>query len=254
MTNYAIEYLDLDNPDVSLPVHRATVLYGTTGKRKTTGACEMILDRGILVSADNSWIVLQKNVHKDLRKKVKLVKYEGLSQLEYLDVSGDVYDTIILDTTTAMVDSYLDMLYKEASWGGKYRETISSKHPDLRGLSTTAPIDYKVTRDIVRPIVLSLVKAPVHVIFTMHVNHPLALSKNPNPKDLMLRPRLPEATWGVIAEQSNIIGYIDGTDNAKGFKINMDEKSSLYVGKSQIEGISGQMDLDRFIRSYKETL
>jgi hypothetical protein len=238
-----IVYQSIDDMEVS--PFWTTVLYGETGKRKTTTACEMVKKSGILLCADDSWKILHKGIHIQIKNKVRLVEYEGLTQIENLDFT-DV-DTVILDPINAMVEDYLDLLFEKANWGGKYRDILSTTDPRLKGTSTTAPIDYKVTRDKFRPIFRGLVRAPVHVIFTAHVANPIpGLSK-----DLTKRPSLPEATWNVLARFADVVAFLEGNDK-KGFTANVDESVTYCVAKSRIEGISGKMDLGKFVDAYHD--
>lgn len=244
LTNYAdaIEYIDLTS--VISPGKLITVLYGEFGKRKTTTACSMIKNKGLLISADGTWIVLLKPEHRDLRDKVTIVEYEGLSQLERIDYSP--YDTIILDTANEVVDQYLDMLYDKADWGGKFRERINTKEPELKGTTIIAQADYRVLRDKLRPVIRKLLAQPAHVIFTAHVTEPVAGLTT----DLTKRPNVPPSIWKILGRLAHIIGYIDSS--SKGFTINVDEGSTACVGKSQVLGISGRMSLDTFVNKYKE--
>lgn len=230
---------------------RCTVLYADTGKRKTTTAVRLIQNKGILVSADNSWVVLKKDIHKDLLDKWMLVEYEGVSQLDNLKPEG--YDHIILDTVTAMTDRYIDLLLKEGKWtSGKtgYREVLSTNHPELKDVVTPAGIDYHVLRNRFRPTITKLVREyPCHIVLLMHAHFPSAMDK-----DKTIRPRMAPATFQPIAEMANIIGYITGGKGKSGFTVNMDESSPIYVGKCQLEGFSRTMDLEDFIQVYKETL
>lgn len=231
---------------------RLTVLYGEIGKRKTTTACSMIKENGLLISADNSWVVLKKSIHEDLRKKTKLVHYDSAVQLLHIDYKP--YDTVILDTGTAMVDRYLDLLLKKAKWtkGDGYRERLApvdprDKNPDLEDLTDLASADYKVTRDRFRPIFHYLAHdVDAHIIVLCHINEPGPLSKSP-----VRMPRMPTATWKALGELANIVGVIEGNDR-KGFTVSVDESSSAFVLKSQIEGISGKMDLATFVNRYRE--
>lgn len=240
-----IPYHDLETKEPSN--YWTTVLYAETGKRKTTTACSMIIDKGLLISADDSWKVLKKDIHTDLRQKTTLIEFDSAGMFDHIDYKG--YDTVICDTFTSMVDRFLDLLYDEASWGGKYRETLVTKNEFLKGTSTTAPIDYKVTRDKFRPIIHSLIRLPAHKIFLMHPNDPIpGLTKDPTRK-----PRLPGATWQILAEFADVIGFIEGQDK-KGFTVNVDESSTACIGKSRIQGISGRMPLERFIDVYSDSV
>lgn len=238
----SVEYLDLSTMKPSS--YKVTVLYGKTGKRKTTTSLSLVKESGLLVSADNSWDVLEKSIHEDLRKKTTLVIYEGLSQLRSLRFED--YDTVVLDTFDAMVDMYLDMLLQHAKWPSGYREKLTSAHPELQNVTNRGQPDYAVVRDKFRPVVEQLVAAPVHVVFNCHQNEP---TKGLN-TDLTIRPRLPQATWLLISRPASIVGYL--TTRNREFVINVDEASSAYAAKSRVDGISGVMPLDTFVKRYHE--
>lgn len=230
--------------DLELPRYWTTVLFGDTGKRKTTSACAMVKERGLLVSADDSWKVLDKPIHKDLKDRTDLVVYDSASQLDFLNF-GD-YDTVILDTVSSMIERFLDLLHEEARWSSpKYREAIITDNKELNGTTIIGRPDYHATRNKFRPIVERLCrKAPAHIIFTAHVG-------DPTEDDLTRRPRIPNATWKIIKEFADIIGYIRPKGKG-GFSIGVDESAVGYVGKSRLDGVSGEMDLDSFVTRYRE--
>lgn len=239
-----IEYRSYSKMNIS--PFKTSVLYGDTGKRKTTTAFEMVLQRGLHVCADDSWKILEKDIHSDLRDMIEFVVYESPSQLDYLKFDG--FDTVILDPINIMVDVYLDLLYEKADWGGSYREKLVTRDPELKGTSILHSMDYRVTRDRFRPIVERLQSAPIHVIYVAHVNQPVKGLTT----DTTLRPVLPNATWQAIARPADIIGYI--TPGSKGFTIGIDESSMSYAGKSRVQGISGKMSLDDFVQAYRKAV
>lgn len=243
----AVKYKSLDE---AKPFgYKTTILYGVYGKRKTTTACSLVKEKGLLVSSDNSWQVLLKPIHSDLYNKITLVEYEGLSQLDYLDY--DSYDTVIFDTFSKMVDNYLDLLLESAKWpsgasGGNRRDKLQSTVKELKDIEVPAPTDYRVVRDQFRPIVTRLIKAPINVIFTSHRNNPIpGLSK-----DTTLQPRISDGVYSIIAEAADVIGYIEG--GRRGFTINVDNNSTSCHAKSRVEGIEGTMPLDDFITKMRE--
>jgi hypothetical protein len=236
----------LANEDPTVSPYYVSVLYGDYGNRKTTAAGSMVKDRGLLLSTDDSWKVLLNDRHKDIYQKITILQLEGLSQLKYIDLSG--YDTIIWDTISQSVDVYLDLLYDEADWGGKYREKIVSKNEDLKGLENLAAVDYRVTRDTFRPILNRLFKnTKAHIIFTSQVTEPIkGLSANEQK-----RPSIPQATFKIIGTRADIIANL----RVNGTKAVADVSHGLtQLGKSRIEGIQGSMDLEAFVNKYKETV
>lgn len=239
------------NKDPTTSPYRVSVLYGDHGKRKTCTAVSMVNERGLLLSSDDSWKVLINERHSAIASKVAIKSLTGISQLDYIDMTG--YDTIIWDTVSQSVDLFLDLLYDDGTWTGKdgrpaYREQIKSNNKELQGLEILAPADYRVTRDKLRPAFNRLFhETNAHIIFTSQVTEPLpGLSK-----DQRARPSIPAATFKVIGTRSDIIGYIT-PGNGDRFNIDMSEKSLTVLGKSRIEGLQGKMELDNFVKVYKE--
>lgn len=241
------EYREEANRDATVSPKRVSVLYGDIGKRKTTTACSMVNERGLLLSSDDSWKVLLNSKHEELFKKVKVISFKGLSQLDFIDFDG--YDTIIWDTVSKSVDSYLDLLYDRADWAGKYRDKINTKDPRLKNVEVLAPMDYRVTRDIFRPVLDRLFnEVNAHIILTSQHKEPIkGLSAT-----MTIRPDVPAATFKVIGERADIIANLR-PENRK-FVADLTEFSLAYHAKSRIESLQGKMDLDDFITKYKETV
>jgi hypothetical protein len=232
------------NKDATISPYYVSVLYGDYGSRKTTTACSMVGEKGLLLSSDDSWKVLRNPRHSELLDRIQVRPMTGLSQLQYVDFSD--YDTIIWDTLSQSVDVYLDLLYDEADWGGKFRESIKSQNPDLKGLQTLAPVDYRVTRDSFRPILNRLfLNTNAHIIFTSQFIEPIpGLSQNQQK-----RPAIPQATFKIVGTRADVIAHIKPV----GSRYVADVTHGLtQLGKSRIEGIQGPMDLDKFVAKYKE--
>lgn len=245
------ELKELANQDPTVSPYRVTVLYGDYGKRKTTTACSMTNERGLLLSSDDSWKVLLNDRHAEIFKKHKIIKLEAISQLDYIDLDG--YDTIIWDTLSHSVDVFLDLLYDKGTWTNKaggpgYREQIQTKEKELSGLEVLAPIDYRVTRDKLRPAFNRLFKeTKANIIFTSQVTEPLpGLSK-----DTKAKPSIPAATFKIVGTRADLIACIKPTNRGK-FVVDLTEDSMTILGKSRIQGLQGQMDLEVFVNKYKE--
>lgn len=233
---------EADTPDANW----VSVLYGDYGSRKTTLACSMINERGLLLSSDASWKVLLNERHRDTREKVKIVPLEGLSQLDYVDFDG--FDTVIWDTVSHSIDSFLDLLYDEANWGGKYREKLNTKNEELKKLQieALAPADYRVTRDTLRPVFERLFKrTDAHLIFTSQMIKPIpGLSANQQ-----ARPSIPEATFKILGTRADIIGMTTVAGNKAFIDVT---QGATQLGKSRLETVQGRLDLDVFVNRYKE--
>lgn len=234
----------LANEDATLSAYTVSVLYGDHGKRKTTTACSMVKEQGLLLTSDDSWKTLRKPIHKEIYDKVKPVKLTGLSQLAHIDFEG--YDTIIWDTFSASVDMYIDMLYDEASWTKGYRERISTRNDELKNVEILSAMDYRVTRDIFRPALGRFFNIPANLIFTSQWNEPM---KGLSP-DMTRKPGIPNATFKIIATRADIIACLRPEN--RDFIADVTENSIAYLGKSRIEGIEGKMPLDTFVNNYKK--
>jgi hypothetical protein len=232
--------------DPTTSPYYVSVLYGDYGNRKTTTACSMVNERGLLLSSDDSWKVLKNPRHTKIADKIEVKKLSGLSQFKYLDFTG--YDTIIWDTFSQSVDEFLDLLYDEAKWGGNYREKIISKNEQLKSLEALGFVDYRVTRDTFRPVLNKLFKeTESHIIFTAQMTEPVPGMGANQQK----RPSVPQATFKIVGTRADIIANTKLVGN----KAVADVTQSLtQLGKTRIEGIQGSMDLDTFVAKYKETV
>lgn len=226
--------------------NRVTLLYGDFGKRKTTTACSMVQNRGLLLSTDSSWKVLLNERHRDLYpSKITPITLTGLSQIKLIDFGG--YDTIIWDTVSRSVDGFLDLLYDEASWSGtNLRQKINTTNKELKDVEVLAAMDYRVTRDFFRPVLNHVFRQDAHIIFTSQHKEPMkGLSVN-----MTIRPDIPAATLKVIAEQADLI--VNLRSEGSKFVADLTENSMSYLAKSRIQGLQGKMNLDDFVKKYKE--
>ncbi len=223
-----------------------TVLYGDFWTRKTATACSMVNEKGLLLSSDDSWKVLLNSKHKEIYDKIKVIKLTGFSQFEHINFEG--YDTIIWDTLSHSVDSLLDLVYDKADWAGKYRDKLVTRDEELKKLNieTLAPVDYRVTRDALRPIFNRLLtETKAHIVFTSQFKEPIpGLSKNPQ-----VRPDISPATFKPVGTRADIIAHC----KVNGNKATVDVTNNLtQLGKSRIESIQGNMDQGAFVTAYKE--
>jgi|WetSurMetagenome_2_1015567.scaffolds.fasta_scaffold172339_2 hypothetical protein len=231
-------------PEVS--PKRVTLLYGDIGSRKTTTAASLVNKQGLLLSTDDSWTSLLNPRHKEIYDKLKITPLTALSQFDYINFEG--YDTVIWDTASHTVDSFLDLLYDKADWAGKFRDKITTNDPELKRLKiqALAPMDYRVTRDTLRPMFRKLFsEITAHIVITSQFKKPVpGLSK-----DEQIRPDIPGATLKIIGEKTDLIAHTKALNG----KYVVDFSNNLtQLGKSRIEGIDGSMDSETFIRKYKE--
>ncbi len=252
MTTLTNEQLrELANASPHPSAFRVSVLYGEYGRRKTSTACSMVHERGLLLSSDDSWKVLLNDRHRDAYSRItKTIQLQGLAQLDYIDLDG--YDTIIWDTMSRSVRDYITVIHNAVNWGGKFREspviTKSKLGPFDKPIvsDNLAPVDYLACRDGFEPVLNRLFDTKAHIIFTSQMTEPVqGLSK-----DQRYRPMIPSATFQLIAERADLIAQL-GPYN-KNFVADMSTNDSTMLGKSRIEGLEGRMPLDTFVSKYKE--
>lgn len=234
----------LANADPTVSPYYVTVLYGDYGSRKTTTACSMIKEEGLLLCSDDSWKVLLNPRHEALHSKVVVKELTGLSQLDYIDFKG--YDTIIWDTLSQSVDMFLDILYDEVKWTGNHREKAVSKNPELKDIEALGFVDYRVTRDKFRPVLNRLfMNTEAHIIFTSQMTEPIPGMGTNQQK----RPSIPQATFKIVGTRADIIAHTKGING----KFTVDTTHGLtQLGKSRLEGIQGPMTPEAFVTKYKE--
>lgn len=236
------------NRDAVESPYRVTVIYGDIGSRKTTVAASLVKDKGLLLSTDGSWESLLNPRHAEIYKKLKITPVDAISQFKHIDFDNG-YDTVIWDTASETVDTFLDLMYDEADWAGKIRENIVTKNPELKKLKVQSlgAMDYRVTRDTLRPVFNRLFFSGLtsHIVITSQVKKPMAgLSQ-----DTQMRPDIPAATFKIIGVRATLIGH---TKPVSG-KYVIDFTNNLtQLGKTRIEGIEGSMDHQAFITKYKE--
>jgi len=173
------------------------------------------------------------------------LQYEGVSQLKALPIE-EGGPTVILDVVNEMVEEYLDMLMREANWGGKFRETLRTTNKEAQGMENPAPADYQVIRNKFRPVLRRLMTAPIDVFVLAHENSPIeGLSK-----DMTKRPALPDKVYKVIAQDCHILGRMIRNSRGK-FEIDV-EGNSLIAAKSRISTIKGKMSPEDFIAALQE--
>lgn len=214
-------------------------LYGEFGMGKTVTAASYS-DNSLIVHTDSGWTSLQNH-----SLKADLIEYEAVSQLMAFDFEKDEHETIILDTVNEMTEEYLDMLMREASWGGKFREKIITNNPEVKNMENPAPADYQVIRNKFRPALRRFLKAKKDVFLICHENAPIeGLSR-----DMTKKPSLSDKVFKVIAQDCHVLGRM--TRNNKGEFIIDVEGNSLIAAKSRINTIKGKISPDEFIQALK---
>lgn len=222
------------------------LLYGDLGTWKTVTALSWDSNARIFATDDGHVSALNHPDKIDYNR-LDIISYAGRSQLLAEDFSSD-HTTIVLDTVSEMIESYLDLLMDKATWGGKYREQLITNSKELKGQSNPAPADYQVIRNKWRPIANHFLTAPKDIFILSHENDPIeGLSK-----DMTRRPNMPSKAFKAIGQKCLVIGRMTRKPGREDITIDVRETNSRIVAKSRVNTITGEMSIDQFLSALKK--
>jgi AAA domain len=178
------------------------MLYGEEGSTKTVTACS-VGERVLLVESDpDGWVSLLNHpeilwMPDGITKRVRRMKYEGLSQIDALadslsDPRFDWCDTVVIDTTSQIVNGDLDTLTEVRFNKGK----IDDEVPDWP--------TYRLNQDRVRRSFTKLIaNAPKHIILTSH-----ARKKADKMNIERTTPDMPQAVRANLTRLCALVGFL----------------------------------------------
>jgi len=228
--------LDTIVPPVDAQPYFRGILYGDEGSTKTISACS-IGERTLLIETDpEGWVSLLN--HPEIYRKTTRMRYEGLSQIEFLaeacnTTAFDSYDTFVIDTASQMVSHDLDIITGQRFKMKKIEEEV----PDWPS--------YRLSQNKVRRAITSLVAtAHKHVILTSH-------ARNEKDKSGVIRTTLdmPRAVRGDLTRVCHLVGYLTAEvvpdPNGEGVKYRRRMQvhpTRLITAKSRIGGLPVVID------------
>lgn len=179
-------------------------LYGDFGMGKTTLAgniAKVIGGPVCLIHTDSAWTVLQRD--EEFASRITRYPFDSLPQIRMI-VQAHMegiepfasYKTIIWDTFTTSIDRVLrDLVAKKPETGGK--------HPDP---TLEAYIHYRLAANSLKDTVDLLKQSDLNVIYTGHVRTPTDADQNKS--KFAIRPNSPEASYNVVGQEVNLIGWL----------------------------------------------
>lgn len=246
---------DITDPE---ELHYNGVLYGDYGKRKTTTALRCSQRRAILIHADRGWNVFLNHPDEFDPKSIIPIEYKGFAQVKGIveavlsnqEPFNDV-DLIVVDTISQIQEKYLDFLLENFDYGGKFREKLTprqGKSPkEFKEIDIVSLPDYRVVRDRMRPMIDTLVAAPIDVLFLAHVREPNAMQSS-----ILRRPNVTEAVFNLLARDATFIGYME---SKKGEYETTFKPTPMICAKSQINSLTDKtiksVDLPRILTEWK---
>ena len=208
------------------------ILYGDFGQGKTDLGCKIaniLCDRFLLVYADSAWTTVLKYPH--IASKMDKIPFGGLSQID-----------TILDAHAAGIEPYCHyngLLWDTASTSA---DTVLRNYVKVKGNSSKMEVSRRGLEEYdhyrwlelgFRELIPKLRDSDLHIVYTAH-------KRDPKQKDIeegktAIRPAFPEATFNVLARESNMVGYVYATKNLQ-FKIQLNGTDEVRA-KCQIPGI-----------------
>jgi hypothetical protein len=197
------DLLDTIAPDEHLPYFRG-MLYGAEGATKTVTACSVGRpDKKVaLLESDPEGYVSLYN-HPDIyympdgkTQRVIRFQYQGLSQIdafaEFLESDKfDDVDTLVVDTSSGIVNSDLDIITAKRFEKKKIDEEV----PDWPA--------YRLNQDRVRRAFTPLMKVHKHIILTSHAR--IEKDKSNVPRTT---PDMPQAVRNHLTRMCHLVGLL----------------------------------------------
>lgn len=208
------------------------ILYGDFGQGKTDlGAkiADALCDRFLLVYADSAWTTVLK--YPNISTKMDKLPFGGLSQID-----------TILSAHAAGIEPYCH--YQALMWdtASTSADTVLRNYVRVKGNSSKMEVNRRGLEEYdhyrwlelgFRELIPKLRDSDLHIIYTAH-------KRDPKQKDLeegktAIRPAFPEATFNVLARESNMVGHVFATNKLE-YKIQLNGNSEVRA-KCQIPGI-----------------
>lgn len=177
------------------------LFYGDFGSGKSTTALHCIEEKGIWVTTDSAWVVIDK--YPELRNKVHRFNFTGFNQLRVFCEAKEEgiepwasADTLIWDTFTGSIDTTLYNMLNDKN----FRFT-DQRHPEVPSWTHFGLIQRKM-----RETVDVLSKSGYNVIYLGHIREPNEQDREK--KRFAIRANAPEASYNIVAREVALLGWL----------------------------------------------
>ena len=205
------------------------LFYGDFGSGKSTTALKCVEDKGIWVTTDSAWVVIDK--YPELQDKITRFPFTGFSQIRsFCEAKAEGIepwasaDTLIWDTFTGSIESTLNF----------FIDTLpvfnDQRHPEVPSWTHYGLIQRKL-----RETIDVLSKSQYNVIYLGH-------NRDPNEQDKLSgkfasRPNAPEASYNIVAREVQLLGWLFKEAKGSQKKIQF-EGTTRQSAKSQVSTIN----------------
>src|SRR5216110_896678 len=179
------------------------VLYGDIGAGKTDLACKIAYELGgstCLVYADSAWTTILN--YPEIAKTVTKYPFGGFSMMRAILQARTEgiepycsYRNLIWDTWSTSIDLVLRNLTDQRKYPQEQHD------PEVEGWP-----HYRLVERFFIDLVNKLNNSDLNIIYTAHLRFPNEADQKKS--KLQVRPKAPEATFNVLARESNLVGYM----------------------------------------------
>lgn len=188
-------------------------VYGDPGVGKTdffVKICRELNLSPIWVTADSGYSTVLK--YPDVAERTYFTNFDSFSQLRLLAQAHDEghepfcnYDTLIWDTVSTSVNNTLRELVKIKPLS-QDNKPITVRELGDPSLAIEAWGHYRMVESLMKTLVPVLNKSGMHIFYSAHIRDPT--DKDKEKKRFAIRPAGPEATYRVIAQEANLLGWL----------------------------------------------
>lgn len=240
---------------MDLPVNINLFLHGDHGVGKTVAACAIAGARGkvLLYTMHEDWKSLKNTRHRAILENTVVMRHANCFQTSLVAEAireqippYDQYAGFVFDTVGDWVTDFVGEMMRLTEFSSKTGRTKVNPRPNkpeakdfIADLDLTVgeQSDYNIAMHKLRPILDNLVKAPISVVLNAHTRKADAEREKLAVVD-MLRPDMPEGTFGVCARRCDALGHFTHTKQY-GRRIQF-TKDETVATKSRLDVLEGK--------------
>lgn len=226
------------------------LLYGDPGAGKTDLAaaiCRVLGGKNCLIYADSAWTTVLK--YRDVAANTMKYKFGGFSMIRTIIKARKEgvepycsFNNLIWDTWS----SSLNMVLRNLVTRDKFPKEQYHKDIEVRG-------HYRLLEAYLKEIIDELNDTDLNIIYTAHLRSPNEDDKK-NSK-LAVRPSAPEASFRVVAQETNLIGYLYKEESG-GQRLIQLSGTRTETAKCQLPGIEERTypvdEIPKLIQKWRE--